>query len=279
MAVTEDLQHELDLHDPHSQDPKNPKRRRGIYLLPSALTVANLLCGFYAILGTLKGGVMDLDYAARAIGLAILFDAFDGFVARATGTNTEFGKQFDSLADMVSFGIAPSILAFTWAVQSLLAADIPEAHHISQIAWVVSLAFTICCAWRLARFNVQGMASGSGLRYFLGMPCPAAAGVVAATVHAWKYPIEDWRWSLVWLALVLTLAALMVSSIRFPSFKELPLAKRLHSLWIVVVALLVWSIVVYSEIVLFLIAAGYVVTGLTLQVVRLVRHHLVSRPA
>ena len=246
--------------------------RRGIYLLPSAFTVANLLCGFYAILATLKGGVMDLDYAGRAIGLAILFDAFDGFVARATGTNTEFGKQFDSLADMVSFGIAPSILAFTWATQVLLAADIPEARHISQLAWVVSLAFVICTAWRLARFNVQGMAPVGGLKYFIGMPCPAAAGMIAATVHAWKYPIEDWRWSLAWLSLVLGLAALMVSSVRYPSFKGLPLAKRQHSLMIVVVALLVWSIVVYSEIVLLLIATSYLVTGLTLQVVRAVRH-------
>jgi CDP-diacylglycerol--serine O-phosphatidyltransferase len=260
-------------------DPRKPKRGRGIYLLPSAMTVANLLCGFYAILATLKGGVMDLDFASRAIGFAIVFDAFDGFVARATGTNTEFGKQFDSLADMVSFGIAPSILAFTWGVQALLADDIPEARHISQIAWVVSLAFVICCAWRLARFNVQGMAPVGGLRYFVGMPTPAAAGMVAATVHAWKYPIDDWRWSLAWFALVLGLAALMVSGVRFFSFKELPLAKRLHSLWIVVVALLVWSIVVYSEIVLLLIAAGYLVTGLTLLVVRAVRHRLVSRPA
>ena len=118
--MSEDMQHELELPHPVLDtlsdpriDVRSSKRRRGIYLLPSALTVANLLCGFYAILGTLKGGAMDLDYASCAIGLAILFDSMDGFVARATGTNTEFGKQFDSLADMVSFGIAPSILAFT----------------------------------------------------------------------------------------------------------------------------------------------------------------------
>ncbi len=284
--MSDDMQHELELPGPvldarsdSRTDARSSKRRRGIYLLPSALTVANLLCGFYAILGTLKGGPMDLDYASRAIGLAILFDSMDGFVARATGTNTEFGKQFDSLADMVSFGIAPSILAFTWGVQALLADGIPEAHHLSQVAWVVSLAFVICCAWRLARFNVQGMAPVGNLRYFIGMPCPAAAGMVAAAVHAWKFPIEDWRWSLAWMGLVLSLAALMVSGIRFFSFKELPLAKRLHSLWIVVVALLVWSMVVYSEIVLLLIAAGYLVTGLTLHVVRVVRHRLVSRPA
>ncbi len=145
-------------HDFGFADPPNHRMRRGVYLLPGMFTVGNLLCGFYAVLATLKGGITDLDYAARAIGFAIVFDAFDGFIARATKTNTEFGKQFDSLADMVSFGIAPGILAFSWGTQALLQADVPEAKHVSQLAWLVSLAFVICCAWRLARFNVHGMA-------------------------------------------------------------------------------------------------------------------------
>ena len=259
-------------------EPRNHRLRRGVYLLPSAFTVGNLLCGFYAVLATVKGEIVDLDYAARAIGFAIVFDAFDGFVARATHTNTDFGKQLDSLADMVSFGIAPAILAYTWGVRTIAQSDIPEARHIYDLAWVVSLAFALCCAWRLARFNVHGMAPG-GLRSFVGMPTPAAAGVIAATVHAWKIPIEDWRWSAAWLILVLLLAALMVSTIRFASFKGIPWGKRQHSLIIVAVGLLVWSIVVYSEIVLVLIAGSYVIGGLTIHVVRLVRHRLVSRPA
>ena len=152
-------------------EPRNHRLRRGVYLLPSAFTVGNLLCGFYAVLATVKGEIVDLDYAARAIGFAIVFDAFDGFVARATNTNTEFGKQLDSLADMVSFGIAPAILAYTWGVRTIAQSDIPEARHIYDLAWLVSLAFALCCAWRLARFNVQGMAPG-GLKYFVGMPCP-----------------------------------------------------------------------------------------------------------
>jgi CDP-diacylglycerol--serine O-phosphatidyltransferase len=260
-------------------EPANHRLRRGVYLLPSAFTVANLLCGYYAVLATLKGGAVDLDNAARAIGFAILFDAFDGFVARATHTNTEFGKQFDSLADMVSFGIAPSILAFTWGTQVLLQQDLPYAHHVSQLAWLVSLAFAICCAWRLARFNVHGMAPLGGLKYFVGMPCPAAAGMIAATVHAWKTPLADWRGSSAWLVLVLALAALMSSTIRYPSFKGFPIGKRRHSWTIVIVALLVWSIVVYSELVLILLAAGYMITGLTLHVVRSLRHRMASRPA
>jgi CDP-diacylglycerol--serine O-phosphatidyltransferase len=259
-------------------EPANHRLRRGVYLLPSAFTVANLLCGYYAVLATLKGGAVDLDNAAVAIGFAILFDAFDGFVARATHTNTEFGKQFDSLADMVSFGIAPSILAFTWGTEVLLQENLPQAHHVSQIAWLVSLAFVICCAWRLARFNVHGMAPG-GLKYFVGMPCPAAAGMIAATVHAWKTPLVDWRGSMAWLVLVFALAGLMSSTIRYPSFKDFPIGKRRHSRTIVIVALLVWSIVVYSELVLLLLAGGYMITGLTLHVIRLVRHRMVSRPA
>jgi CDP-diacylglycerol--serine O-phosphatidyltransferase len=93
------------------------------------------------------------------------------------------------------------------------------------LAWLVCLAFVICCAWRLARFNVHGMAAGSGLRYFVGLPTPAAAGVIAATVHAAGDPLLDWRWSLSWLALILAVAWLMVSSVRYPSFKSLPWAR------------------------------------------------------
>src|SRR6266566_4766408 len=199
------------MREPDQQDfgffePRNHRLRRGVYLLPSAFTVGNLLCGFYAVLATVKGGIVDLDYAARAIGLAIVFDAFDGFVARATHTNTEFGKQFDSLADMVSFGVAPAILAYTWGVRTIAQSDIPEARHIYDLAWVVS-------------------------------------------------------------------------TIRYASFKGIPWGKRQHSLTIVAVGLLVWSIMVYSEIVLLLIAASYTVAGLTIHVVRLVRHRLVSRTA
>lgn len=272
--MSEDLQHQFGF-----SEPGNHKLRRGVYLLPSAMTVGNLLCGFYAILATYKGAVVDLDNAARAIGLAILFDAFDGFVARATHTNTDFGKQFDSLADMVSFGIAPAFLGFAWGVRRMLESYTIEAHHVYQLGWLVSMAFVICGAWRLARFNVQGMAQGGGLRYFIGMPIPAAAGMIAATVHAVKLPLDDWRWSLAWLCLVFTLAALMASSIRYPSFKGLPWGKRQPSVTIVLLALLIWLTVVYSEPVLILMASTYMASGLTLHVVRLLRHRLVSRPA
>ena len=138
----------------------NLKLRRGIYLLPSSMTVANMLCGFYAVMATLKGGGTDLDNAAKAIGLAILFDSFDGFVARATGTSSEFGKQFDSLADMVSFGIAPAALAFTWGVRGIAETDLLDIRRLHQIGWWVALI--VCDLLRLAPGPVQH--SGNGAR-------------------------------------------------------------------------------------------------------------------
>ena len=257
----------------------NLRLRRGIYLLPSSLTVANMLCGFYAVMATLKGGGTDLDNAAKAIGLAIVFDSFDGFVARATGTNSEFGKQFDSLADMVSFGIAPAALAFTWGVRGIAETDLLDIRKLHQIGWWVALSFVICCAWRLARFNIQGMAPGTGSKYFVGLPCPAAAGLIAATVHAIVTPIEDWRWSIVWMIVVIGDAALMSSTVRYRSFKDIPMMVRQRSVLVIAIGLLIWLIVSYSQIVLMIIATSFVASGLTLHVVRTLRHHLVSHPA
>jgi CDP-diacylglycerol---serine O-phosphatidyltransferase len=257
----------------------NARLRRGIYLIPSFLTVANMLCGFYAVMSTLKGGLADLDYAAKAIGLAIVFDSFDGFVARATGTSSEFGKQFDSLADIVSFGIAPAVLAFTWGVRGISESEFLDIRRIHQIGWWVALSFVVCCAWRLARFNIQGMAPGGGSRYFVGLPCPAAAGLIAASIHAIKMPIEDWRWSIGWMLVVASAAALMSSTVRFRSFKDLPMARRQPSLIIILIALMVWLVVFYSEVVLMLIASVYVAVGVALHLVRVFRHRAVSQPA
>src|SRR5579871_4375939 len=145
---------------------RNTKLRRGIFLLPALFTSANLLCGYYAVVAAIHGAVAiasgsgdfsDFDHAARAIGFAILFDSLDGRVARLTGTNTEFGVQFDSLADVISFGIAPAVLAYAWGFRSLADQGSAAMQQMGEFAWVACLAFLICCAWRLARFNVQGM--------------------------------------------------------------------------------------------------------------------------
>src|SRR5258708_1429853 len=177
---------------------RSTKLRRGIFLLPSMFTVANLLCGYYAVVASFVGGPEEFDRAAKAIGFAILFDSLDGRVARMTGTTSEFGVQFDSLADVVSFGVAPALMAYAWGVRSLPGQDTLAVEQISQVGWICCLLFLICCAWRLARFNVQGMAPGSS-KNFVGLPTPAAAGVIAAFVHGLKTPLHDERWAMVWL--------------------------------------------------------------------------------
>ena len=265
---------------------RNPKLRRGIFLLPSMFTVGNLLCGYYACVAAATSIGLEhsasgdpFDRAAKAIGLAMVFDALDGRVARLTGTNTEFGVQFDSLADVVTFGIAPGLLAYAWGVRNLPGLDTVQGiQQIAHFGWWFCLAFVVCCAWRLARFNVQGMAPG-GSKYFVGMPTPAAAGMIAATVHAFKEPIQDWHWSIAWIFLVLALAALMTSTIRFYSFKDLPWTRKQPSLAIVMIALLGAAVWRWSEEVLLLVAATYTAAGVTLHIVRLLRHRLVSRTA
>jgi len=256
---------------------RNHRLRRGVYLLPSAMTVANLLCGYYAILATLRGSLVDLDNAAKAIGFAILFDTLDGRIARLTGTHSEFGKQLDSLADVVSFGIAPAFLAFAWGVRGLLGSGATEAASVYDFGWLVTFGFVICCAWRLARFNVHGMADHAS-KYFVGLPTPAAAGMVAATVHALKVPLDDWRHSLLWMALIAALAALMAGTVRYYSFKNIPWGRRYPSLTVVVLGLLAVAILRFSEPVLLLMAGTYVLSGATFELVRLVRYRWVSRP-
>src|SRR5215467_8808483 len=128
---------------------RSTRLRRGIFLLPSMFTVANLLCGYYAIVASLVGGLEQFDHAAKAIGFAILFDSLDGRVARMTGTSSEFGVQFDSLADVVSFGVAPAVLAYAWGFRSISSTNAINVEQLGQLGWILCLAFLICCAWRL----------------------------------------------------------------------------------------------------------------------------------
>jgi len=258
---------------------RNPRLRRGIFLLPSLFTVGNLVCGYYASAASLVGGAGDFDRAAKAIGLAILFDSMDGRIARMTGTNTEFGMQFDSLADVVSFGIAPGLLAYAWGVRHLPELDTSlKIQQIGHFGWWFCLAFVVCCAWRLARFNVQGMVPG-GSKFFVGMPTPAAAGIIASTVHMFKSPIQEPRWAIAWILVALGLAGLMTSTIRYSSFKDIPWTRRQPSLAIVLLALLGAAIWRWSEEVLFFLATAYAITGLILHLVRFIRHRMVSRTA
>jgi CDP-diacylglycerol--serine O-phosphatidyltransferase len=256
---------------------QRPRRRRGIYLLPSFFTVGNLLCGYYAIWTTFKGTMFDFDNAAKAIGLAIVFDMLDGRIARATNTSSELGKQFDSLADVISFGIAPAILAFAWGVRGLLLTSEPQGLQVYRLGWLIGFAFLLCCAWRLARFNIQGMAPERS-RAFVGLPTPAAAGMIAAMVHAIKYPLDVWWVSLLWLGLVLTLAVLMASNVRYMGFKQIEWQRRHSSLTFILIGLFIAAIALYSEIVLLAVASLYVLSGISGRLLRQVRHRLASSP-
>ena len=257
---------------------RNHKLRRGVYLLPCAFTVANLLCGYYAILATLEGRVTDFDNAAIAIGFAIVLDSLDGRVARAMGTNSEFGKQFDSLADIISFGMAPAFLAYAWGIRAMAAVGAPDALHLTQLGWLIGFFYVGCAAWRLARFNIQGMAPGSS-RFFVGMPTPAAAGMIAATVHFFQIPIADARFSVLWLLLLIVLGILMSSTVRHYSFKDIQWTRRRPSLFVVLMALLIGAIVKFSGPTLFVLASVYLAHGIVLQVIRVVRRRVASRHA
>jgi CDP-diacylglycerol--serine O-phosphatidyltransferase len=261
---------------------RRARLRRGIFLIPSLFTVANLLCGYYASIAALVGGKEDFDHAAKAIGLAILFDSMDGRIARLTGTNTEFGVQFDSLADVVSFGIAPAILAYAWGFRYAFAGN-SEFHQLGEFAWICCLTFLICTAWRLARFNVKGMEPG-GNKNFVGMPTPAAAGVVAAIIHSrhginGMEPIGDQFWAYPWFALLLALGALMISTVRYYSFKDIPWTRKQPSVTIILLFLVVAVIWRYSEQALIVIAVTYAVVGLVLHVVRFLRRRPATRTA
>jgi len=249
---------------------QNHELQRGVDLLSSLLTVGNLFFGYISILSSARGTPADLDFAAKAIGWAVLFDTLDGRVARLRKGASPFGKELDSLADVISFGIAPAFLALVWGLRGVRveAAANPElAMHIYQAGWIACFCFLICGAWRLARFNIlpatptpdPGVHAHTH-RDFIGMPIPAGAAVIAAIVHAFGDPLYDWRWAAAWTGLVLVLAALMVSPIRYPSFKGGGLGGRHRSL--IGIAALIALIWFYSRPVLLVMAGGYLLIGL-----------------
>ena len=182
-----------------------------MYLLPSLMTMGNMFCGYACVVYAARG---EFETAAPFIGFAIVLDMLDGRIARLTGTTSEFGVEFDSLADIISFGIAPAILSFSWGLASL-----------GRLGWAAGFLFVAAAAMRLARFNIQS-AAGGDKRYFVGMPSPAAAAIPAATVYAYPWGLLDYRAALPALAMVLLPALLMVSTIRFRSFKTIDLHVR-----------------------------------------------------
>ncbi|HEY5054877.1 MAG TPA: CDP-diacylglycerol--serine O-phosphatidyltransferase [Acidobacteriaceae bacterium] len=246
---------------------------RGMYILPSLFTAGNIAAGFYAITQSVQGlSTADpafFDHAGLAIGLAALLDGVDGFVARLTNTASDFGRELDSLADVITFGVAPSLLAYLWGFRMLsTAADPALRDNIVHGGVCVCFLFLICGASRLARFNIsvnpQPRNPGKpGTKFFVGMPIPAGAGVIAAVVHCFNgVPIANAWIALAWLSLVLFTGYLMVSNWRFWSAKELTEGRRqpfqIVALLALIGALIVWN----SQIMLMVIAIGYMLSGL-----------------
>jgi len=219
--------------------------RRGVYLLPSMFTMANLFCGYACIVHSMR---QELSTAALFIGFAFVLDMLDGRIARMTGTTSAFGLEFDSLADVVSFGVAPAILSFQWGLQPL-----------GRIGWAAGFLFVAAAAVRLARFNIQ---SGSqDKRYFVGMPSPAAACVPAATVFAYPQGFQSTTHALAVLAMVIIPALTMVSTIRFRSFKTFDLQTRRSSAVLVLVALGLVLLAAEPQYVLVAMAYTYLASG------------------
>ena len=259
------------------------QRRRGMFLLPSMFTAVNIAAGFYAITQSLegsRGAPHHFDYAAIAIGLAIPFDALDGRIARLTNTESEFGRELDSLADVITFGVAPSILAFSWGFRSL-PMTMPHDYRVKllQFGAFVCFLFLLCGASRLARFNISvnpipKNPGRPGRKYFVGMPIPAAAGILVAVVHGFiGLPIFTWWLALIWGLLVGFIGFLMVSTWRFWSGKEINLTGRQPFRWIVLLGVSIYLLVFFSREVLLVLGLVYMFSGVLARLAYASRRH------
>lgn len=235
---------------------KRPKRRRkrGIYVLPSLFTSASLFCGFYAIIAAVHG---KFEMAATAILISCVFDSLDGRIARFTHATSHFGAEYDSLSDLVAFGVAPGILAFQWALEPF-----------GRLGWLACFMYVICGALRLARFNVQKNSLEPS--YFKGLPIPAAASLIASLV-LFTSALGGFPGSrhTVIIILIYVLSFLMVSSISYLSFKEFEL-RRKKPFNVLVALILVLIVIAYRpRIMLFLILVAYILSGPVISVYRL----------
>ncbi len=282
-------------------DPKSPDRRprRAAYALPTLFTAGNVYLGFYSLLKVFEGSMAmvtatgtasgHFQAAALAIGLAFVLDGLDGRIARMTNTVSEFGREMDSLADVITFGIAPGVLAFAWGVFFVDPGSGPQVdprvfQHLRQAGYFCAFLFLICGALRLARFNIQKNPvpknpGRSDRKYFVGLPIPAGAALVASIVYAsGSTPLADWRKAIAWLALLALLAFLMVSTWRYPSFKDVHLTQARSPVTIVVYAVLIWAIWTYPQPAIFAMAVAYVLSGIAIRIGGIVRRRLRRPP-
>ena len=237
--------------------------RRGASLLPALFTTGNLFLGFWAMVKTLHGQYED---AAPLIGWAIVLDMLDGRIARLTGTSSEFGGELDSLADAISFGVAPALLAYSWGFSTL-----------PRVGWLAAFLFVVCGVLRLARFNVQrNVVDG---RFFVGLPIPAAAAQVAAWVNLFPDPLALRAHVTLALALIVVLSFLMVSTFRYSSFKKFDLRARRSYTAVLGIALLLLVVALHPAWVLLAMASLYWLSGPALYVAGMFRRRTGPPPA
>jgi CDP-diacylglycerol--serine O-phosphatidyltransferase len=242
---------------------EDKQRRRGIYLLPNLFTTAGLFAGFYAIVMSME---RVFDMAAIAIFVAMIMDALDGRVARMTNTQSAFGAEYDSLSDMVAFGVAPALLTYEWSLRSL-----------GKFGWLAAFVFVAAGALRLARFNTQ--VNTADKRYFQGLPIPAAAAVIASMVWLGsEYAIPGTTIDILVAPITIFAAVLMVSNVRYHSFKQIDLKNRVPFVAILVVVLIFAAISLDPPKILFLIffcygLSGPILTLWSLRKRRLLRRH------
>lgn len=268
----------------HTTQPERPPHRgikKGLYVIPTLFTAANIGMGFLAVLYSMRGFQLSsvnvdqagryFDYAAIAIGLAILFDTLDGRVARMTRTATEIGVQFDSLADVLTFGIAPVALMYSWAIAPVLA----EGSSEHRFGVFLLFMYLMCGAFRLARFNIQAtrprvLAEGTpkiDKKNFVGLPIPPAAGLLASIVHFAPRPLtaytDDWPrfYVIMMMTLIAVLGLLMVSTLKYTSFKNVGTGRRSFYV-ILLIAAIGMSIWLYSRYALLVLSAAYVSHGM-----------------
>src|SRR5262245_18895354 len=201
---------------------------RGLFVLPTLFTVGNLFCGYLSIWCSIRG---TFEIAAYLIIIAAVLDALDGRIARLTHSASEFGEEYDSLADLVSFGVAPAVLVYSWGLSDF-----------SRLGWLVSFLFVVCGSMRLARFNI--MTHFVDKKYFIGLPIPAAAGTLSTLVLATPEPLVDRVWMTGLLVLTILLSYLMISTIRYRSFKDLDLRRR-RPAWLLPLIAVVFAVIAF----------------------------------
>lgn len=273
--------------------------RHRAYALPTVFTVGTLFCGYYCLIKTVQAISLPpdmadeaarlFDHAAIAIGVGVFTDGMDGRVARMTNAVSEFGREIDSLADVITFGVGPALLAFAWGIRSpAVPAQSWFGDLLPMLGYFVAFLYLTCGAARLARFNVQKNPKPKnpgrpGRGYFVGLPIPPAAGMLAAVVHARSgVPIEQWLpWGVLWIALMGTLAFLMISTWRYTSFKDMNAFRLPSVVMVLVFATMIFLIWNFSQPVLLAMASAFVLSGIVTRIGGLFRRreHASALPA